>query len=369
MQNTAITGATIFTGEAVLNQHTLLIKNGFIVAIQPNHLPVPEGYERLDRSGKMLSAGLIDAQVYGGGGALFSTHPTLDTLENLYTFNRRHGTVGVYPTLPTQSEAMMIQAIEAVRQFQSKYPDALLGLHLEGPFLNAEKKGAHPADLIQQPTAEKLRHWFELGQGALKIMTLAPECLTDDIGNLAEQYGVVLSAGHSNATYQQAMAAFDGPFSMATHLFNAMSPLGHRAPGLVGAAFDHASARASIIADGVHVDFAAVRIAKQVMGRRLFLITDAVDDSGAEPYRFYKKDDHYVNGDGILSGSALTMPQAVINCVNHGVCDLHEAIRMASLYPAQALGIDDRFGRIAVGYSGVLCEWADYSNSASIVKA
>jgi N-acetylglucosamine-6-phosphate deacetylase len=186
-------------------------------------------------------------------------------------------------------------------------------------------------------------------------MTLAPECVPIELALRLRRAGVVLSAGHSLATYGQATAAFDGSYLAATHLFNAMSGFESRAPGLVGAMYDHPTAVASIIADGVHCDYAALRISHKLMGERLFLITDAVDSSTQGAYRFHREGNHFVNEQGTLAGSALTMPQAVANCVRHAGLPLDEALRMATLYPARLLSMDGEIGQISIGARADLC--------------
>jgi N-acetylglucosamine-6-phosphate deacetylase len=342
--------ACIFTGEAFIENGQVLVQDGRITDVSSETRNIKHETRLIDLKGALLAPGLIDLQVYGGGGALFSTNPTLFTLENIAAHCQKNGTVGFLATMPTNSPAQMEAAIEAGLAFRDKYPDVLFGLHLEGPFISVAKRGAHPQEHIQAPNAENVAYWLQRGQGIVRIMTLAPEVCSPDVRALAAQYGVVFSAGHSNATYAEATEALNNGFAVATHFFNAMSAFGSREPGVVGAVFDHPTACTSIIADGVHVDFASVRIAKRLLGERLWLITDAVDDSGSDIYRFYKKDNYFVNEAGILSGSALTMPQAVHNCVQHHICDLAEALRMASLYPARVLGVDHEYGRIATGY-------------------
>jgi N-acetylglucosamine-6-phosphate deacetylase len=341
---------TVFTGNDMLANHSVLVENHTITAIIGPEDPQPIADTVVDLEGQLLAPGLIDIQVYGGGGALFSSTPTLATLENLYEHCKRHQTTGFCATLPTNPPDMMHEAIEAARAFQRTYPDVLFGLHLEGPFLSPAKRGAHPAEYMLEPTLDNLRYWLEAGQGVLRVMTIAPELCTPDAWALARQYGVVLSAGHSDASFEQATAAFEAGCDTVTHFFNAMSQWNSRTPGLVAATLEHPTVRASIIADGVHVAWPSVRLAKRIMGERLFLITDAVDDSGSGTYQFFRKDDHYVNADGVLGGSALTMPRAVELCVEMGVCTLPEALRMASRYPAEVLGMADQYGSIAVGY-------------------
>jgi N-acetylglucosamine-6-phosphate deacetylase len=178
---------------------------------------------------------------------------------------------------------------------------------------------------------------------------LAPEVCSKEVIDLILSYNVIIAAGHSNATYKEAMNGFSNGINTVTHLYNAMSPLQHRAPGLAGATMDHDKITASIIPDGHHVDYAAIRIAKQVMKERLFVITDAVTETDKGFYRHKFVGDKY-ESDGILSGSALTMNKAVKNLVDHCRVDLDEALRMCSLYPASVMGMQNESGKIKKGY-------------------
>ncbi len=237
-----------------------------------------------------------------------------------------------------------------MRDYWQQGKPGVLGLHLEGPFLHPAKRGAHLEKYLRTPELESVKKLFEQGRGVVKMMTVAPEiCPPEVLDFLVQQTEVVISAGHSNATYRQAQAAFDRGIHTATHIFNAMSALQHREPGLVGAIFNHPDVRVSLVADGHHVDFAAIRVAKKVLQERLFLITDAVTENPTGQYAHQRAGDKYVVADGTLSGSALTMLQAVKNCVYQAGMSLEEALRMASLYPAQVMGLDDQFGKIAAG--------------------
>ena len=241
-------------------------------------------------------------------------------------------------------------AIAAVRDYWNQGRSGVLGLHLEGPFLHPEKRGAHLPEYLRQPTLENIKKLFAQGRGIVKMMTVAPEmCPPEVLDFLCEQTEVVISAGHSNATFQQAQAAFAGGIRVATHLFNAMSPLQHRAPGLPGAIFNHPDVRVSLVPDGHHVDFEVIKIAKKLLQERLFLITDAVTENPDGQYAHRLDGDKYVVADGTLSGSALTMLKAVKNCVQHAGIELEEALRMASAYPAQVMGLEHRFGKIEAG--------------------
>ncbi|TGD83096.1 N-acetylglucosamine-6-phosphate deacetylase [Hymenobacter wooponensis] len=343
---------TFYTGTAVLTQHALLVENGKIGAFLPDAPGLPTDGPVVDGRGLSVAPGLLDLQIYGAAGQLFSVAPGLEALEALAQHTFRHGTTGFMATMPTNSWQMMRAALEVGREFQRQYPAlGLLGIHLEGPYINPVKKGAHKEEFIHAPTVAEIDELLKLADGVLKIMTLAPEVATPAVVARLREAGVVLSAGHSNATYAQAAAGFREGFTAATHLFNAMSALQGREPGMVGAIYDAAEAHASIIADDIHCDFAAVRISQKILGERLFLITDAVTDSTHGAYRFQLRHDHYVDEQGILGGSALTMPQAVRNCVEHVGLSLEESLRMATLYPARVIGLDDRLGQLREGYA------------------
>src|SRR5688572_8963675 len=252
-------------------------------------------------------------------------------------------------TVATNSNEVYSKSITVAKQYLKEGGKNFLGLHIEGPWINTEKRGAHQLQFIHSPTMDEVKSLVEEAEGSVKIITLAPETVDEKIVDYLQANGIVVSAGHSNATYEQAMKGFE-KIGIATHLFNAMSPLQSRAPGMVGAIYNHPSVISSIVADGIHVDFASLRISKKILGDRLFLITDAVAETSTGPYQHIFKNDRYVIPDGTLSGSALTMMQAVKNCVEHIGIDLQEALRMGSTYPAKLLGLDNEFGMIAKNY-------------------
>ncbi|WP_165699301.1 N-acetylglucosamine-6-phosphate deacetylase [Hymenobacter jejuensis] len=354
----ALTNCTLYTGTAVLPQHALLLRDERIEAVLPS-TDLPADIPRTDAHGLNVAPGLIDLQIYGGGGMLFSVEPTVEVLARLQQAILRQGTTRFLATMPTNSPAMMRAALEAANAFRQQSPYGLLGIHLEGPYINPIKKGAHQAEFIKAPTTSEVTDLLNLSQGALRIMTMAPEVATPEVVQLLREAGVVLSAGHSDATYAQATAGFRQGFTAATHLFNAMSPLGSREPGMVGAVYDAESAHASIIADGQHCDFAAIRISKKIMGERLFLITDAVEESTQGAYRFRRNGERFVDELGTLAGSALTLMQAVQNCVQHVGLPLAESLRMATLYPARVIHQDHELGLLQAHYLADLCLFDD----------
>ncbi len=342
----------IFTGTEWIHEETIIIIHaGIINNIQTAKSLVPESVISLNDN--LVIPAFIDLQIYGANKKLFSAHPTLEALADLYTYCAMGGAPLFQPTVATNKIEVFYKCIDSAREYRRQGGKGLIGLHLEGPWINEVKKGAHLKELIHPPTIDEAKDLLEYGKGVISMITLAPEVCSEEIIKLIQSYSVVVSAGHSNATYKQAMKGFDEGISAITHLYNAMSSLQHREPGMVGAAFRHLNVMASIIPDGYHVDFAAVAIAVEIMKERLFVITDAVTETTEGNYHHKLAGEKYEAG-GILSGSALTMHKAFINLVKEVNVPIEEAIKMCSLYPATAMGIDDKFGRIAPGYSAQL---------------
>ena len=240
--------------------------------------------------------------------------------------------------------------MEVVNDYWKQGGKGLLGLHLEGPYLNPIKKGAHLEQYIKKPTVEEVQMLLDRGAGVFKMITIAPERCDDDVVDLLLKNNILVSAGHSNAVYSEGIRAFNNGIPTATHLFNAMSAFQSREPGMVGAIYDHPDVMSSVVCDGVHVDFAAVRISKKIMKQRLFFITDAVAETSSGDYQHVFKGDRYTLPNGTLSGSSLTMIKCVKNALQQVGIELDEALRMASLYPAKLLGKDCRLGLIQKGY-------------------
>lgn len=343
----AYINATIYTGQQILKDHVLLVKDGLIETV--SNTTVPEGYQIADLTGMNIAPSFIDLQIYGGDGKMFSSELTVDSLRATYNYCRRGGAGHFMITMATNTIEKFLKGIETVKAYWELGGLGLLGLHLEGPYLNPEKKGAHLASCIKKPTLGEVQMLMEKGRGIIRMMTIAPEMCDDAIVGLLMKNNIIVSAGHTNATYDQGMAAFDKGIHAATHLFNAMSPFMHRKPGMVGAILDHHQVMSSIVADGVHVDYAAVRISKEVMKERLFFITDAVAEVLEGEYQHIYRGDRYTLPDGTLSGSTLTMMQCVKNAVTYAGIPLEEALRMASTYPAKVLGSDYKLGSISEG--------------------
>lgn len=344
-----LTASSIFTGREWLTNHSVIIEEGKIKEVISNtELPssfVPEHYD-----GCIIAPAFIDLQIYGAYGRLLAVYPEINSLERLVDYCRTGGAAWCLPTIATNTQEVFFKSIDAVRDYWSKGGKGILGIHLEGPWINKVKRGAHIESLIQSPSLHGVKELLEYGNGIIKMITLAPEVCSKEVIELILSYDVVISAGHSNASYAEAGQGFANGITTVTHLYNAMSPLGHREPGLVGATMDDGNVMASIIPDGYHVDYAAIRIAKKVMGERLFVITDAVTDTNKGYYKHQPAGDKY-EVDEILSGSALTMLQALQNLVQECKIDFGEALRMCSLYPARVLQLDDKLGKIEKGFT------------------
>ncbi|HEY0272335.1 MAG TPA: N-acetylglucosamine-6-phosphate deacetylase [Chitinophaga sp.] len=345
---TAYLHARIFTGEVFVQDHAVLVHDRRIVSVLPVGA-VPADARRVDLQGALLAPAFIDLQLYGGNGRLLVQQPDAATIKATYDYCMAGGATHFMITLPTTSFEIMEQGMQAVRDYWAQGGQGCLGLHLEGPFMNPAKKGAHLEKYIKQPTTADIDWILEKGRDTVKYMTLAPERCDPALVARLQDAGIVISAGHSNATYEEATLGFQQGISTATHLFNAMSPLQGREPGMVGAIYDNPRVAVSVVADGVHVDFNSIRISKQILGDRLFLITDAVTENPAGDYVYLFRQDRYVNGLGVLAGSCLTQLQGVKNCVEKVGLTLAESLRMASLYPARAAGLHTK-GRIAPGY-------------------
>ena len=340
---TALTNCTIFSGTKRFQNKALLFdEEGIKEIIDPKN--IPDDATLVDCGGAFVAPGLIDLQIYGAGGYLFSQEPSGEAVQAIANAIVQSGTTSFLLTLATNAVPVYRDAVHAVRY--NPHP-ALLGLHFEGPYINPEKKGAHLEAYIKMPTVEEVQAMCKEAKDILKMMTLAPELTDAAVIQLLVNSGVIVSAGHSNATFEEGVKGFESGIKTVTHLFNAMSALHHRATGLPGAAFV-SDVYASVIADGIHVDYSIVTMSQKIFREKLFLITDAVEENLEGVYVHVKGEDRFTLPDGTLSGSKLTMLQAVKNCVRHCGIPLDEALRMASTYPANLLGAKS-LGRIEPG--------------------
>jgi N-acetylglucosamine-6-phosphate deacetylase len=304
----------------------------------------------------ILAPGFIDVQVNGGGGILLNDEPTEAGVRRIVQAHRKTGTTGCLPTLITDRSDVM-ERLAASASVALQIP-GVLGFHLEGPALNKERKGIHLESEIRAPNARDLAAMKSFGSCGRSIVTLAPECVPGSLVDDLLKAGLRLSAGHSDATAAQIAQAAKRGVTGVTHLFNAMSQLNARAPGVVGAALDDERLFAGIICDGLHVDSASLRIAMRCKGRdRLMLVTDAMPLVGTEQRNFRLQGreitlegDRLTGPDGTLAGAHLTMIQAVRNAVTLLGVALLDALTMASRTPAAFLGLESELGSIAPGY-------------------
>ncbi|KFC82723.1 N-acetylglucosamine-6-phosphate deacetylase [Buttiauxella agrestis] len=353
----ALTHGRIHTGHEILDDHAIVIANGLIERVCPRS-DLPAGIETRDVGGAIIAPGFIDVQLNGCGGVQFNDSAdavTVETLEIMQKANERSGCTSYLPTLITASDDLMKQGVKVMREYLAKYQNQALGLHLEGPWLNMVKKGTHNPSFVRKPDAELLDFLCENADVITKV-TLAPEMVAPEVISKLVASGIIVSAGHSNATVKEAKVGFRAGITFATHLFNAMPYITGREPGLAGAIFDEPDVYCGIIADGLHVDYANIRTAKKVKGDKLCLVTDATAPAGANIDEFifagktiYYRDGLCVDENGTLSGSALTMIEGVRNLVEHAGIALDEVLRMATLYPARAMGVDQQLGTIEAG--------------------
>jgi N-acetylglucosamine-6-phosphate deacetylase len=363
---TALHNLQIISGGSVVPGKAVLITEDRITAIVDEQA-IPEQTKKVDLNGAYLAPGLIDLQIYGSGGKLFAGTPEIEALERMENDLLSQGTTGFFATIGTNTNAVVEQGIESAKAYRENCKGNFWGLHLEGPYLNPIKKGAHPAELIKKGTLAEIKSWVEKAYGVIKMMTIAPELQDQEVIEYLHAQGIIISSGHSNATYAEGKAFLNKPIPAVTHLFNAMPQMHHREPGYIPAIFEE-KPYASIVADGIHVDFAMVRLAKRELGDKLFLITDAVTAANRGTYQHQFTGDRYVMPDGTLSGSCLTMLKAVENCVKHVGIDLGEAVNMASLYPAQLASMHKK-GKIAAGCDADMIVFdADYQVQATVFK-
>jgi N-acetylglucosamine-6-phosphate deacetylase len=344
---TALHNTQIITNGETISSKAVLVENGKIKSVV-NTDAIPAEVEKIDLNGAYLAPGLIDLQIYGAGKYFFGGKPTAANLQGMETDLLNQGCTGFMATIATNTDDVVEAGIAAAKAYRQQAKGNFLGLHLEGPYLNAKRRGAHPAQLIKKASLAQVKRWIEMAEGEIKIITLAPELQNDEVLVYLDSQGIILSSGHSDATYTQAKRFIHHPIKAITHLYNAMPQMHHREPGIIPAIFEERP-YTSVVADGIHVNFTMINLAKRQLGDKLFLITDAVAESNEGTYQHQFTGDRFTMPDGTLSGSCLTMLKAVQNCVEYANISLPEAVNMASLYPAQLAGLNNK-GSIAEGY-------------------
>jgi N-acetylglucosamine-6-phosphate deacetylase len=343
-----------------INDKALIVTNGKIegfVALTD----IPATAKKIDLDGDELAAGFIDIQVNGGGGVLFNDDPSVETIAKIGAAHAAYGTIGFLPTLISDSLEKIKSAIEAVDEAIAQGVPGVLGIHLEGPFLNAARKGVHDASTFRVLDDKSIALLTSLKSGKT-LITLAPEMAPSGAIAKLVARGAIVFAGHSDATFEQAEVAKDDGLTGFTHIFNAMSQLGSRAPGVVGSALRGPRTFAGLIADGVHVHAANMELVAELLGKtNTILVTDAMPTVGSDDNYFELGDqiivargDTCYTEDGVLAGSNLNMAQAVVNMTDLTGVDQLDALAMASSTPARALGLSATHGHIGAGMQGDL---------------
>lgn len=350
----AVAAACVFDGAVVHDDAAIVIDGAHIAALTArSRLPAGMTVRELPE-GAWLAPGFIDIQVNGGGDVLFNDRPTPDGVRAIVAAHRRLGTTSLLPTLISDTPVKMAAALAAVTALVDVEP-GVLGIHLEGPFLSPHKAGVHDPRMFRQPTADDLAAITAPRRGAT-VVTLAPEQVPDIFIAKLAAAGMRVALGHTMATYAQTRAAMAAGLSGFTHLFNAMRPLDSREPGPIAAALESAGAWYGLIADGIHVAPAMLRLALRGAGRPI-LVSDAMPPVGGTRTAFalngteiFVRENRCARGDGTLAGACLDMASAVRNCVGLLDVPLPEALRFASTHPASFLGLGQRLGRLAPGY-------------------
>lgn len=357
----AFVNCDVFTGDEFLYDRSILIEGTKIHSLV-SESDLDAGLERIDLNGATITPGFFDLQVNGGGGALFNDIPTEDGIRTIFEGHKRYGTTDFLPTYITGPSDGMRKAAEAVNECLGKCLFGVRGIHFEGPFLNESKAGVHDKKYIRDINEEDISVISSI-KGGVTLLTIAPEKVPMQSIRELKDKGVLVSLGHTNATYQEAIDAFNNGASCTTHLYNAMSALTSRAPGVVGASLTSDNTWAGIIVDGFHSDYIAVKVAYRAKeNRKLFFVTDAMPPVGGKAGQGFTLGDYDITvengrcitmGD-VLAGSALDMATAVRNCVQNIGIDKGEALRMASTYPAEYVGLDHVLGYIKEGYDANL---------------
>jgi N-acetylglucosamine-6-phosphate deacetylase len=354
----ALCDATLFTGEAMVDNHALIVKDGRILDILANH-KIPSDMRRESYGGHILAPGFIDAQVNGGGNILFNNQPVAKAAIAIATAHEKYGTTRLLLTCMTDTPAVTAQALSAMREARHACKN-ILGIHFEGPHIAPERRGVHNADYIRALDEQDLSLYMREGDEVI-VMTVAPETATpDQIRQLVHQ-GVIVSLGHTEATHPQIKAALAAGARGFTHLFNGMGGLSARQDTPASLALDDRDSWCSIIADGHHVSQEMIRLAIRAKAGKIYLVSDAMPPAASgnpQEFQLYGKTiavekNRCTTSEGTLAGASITMADAVRHCIACGI-QLEDALRMASSYPALFLGIDKRLGKLLPGFEAAI---------------
>ena len=356
MMTLALRNCRVLTRNRLCEGLAVVVRDGQIEDICPEDQLPTDDLEVRDLGGMLLLPGFIDVQVNGGGGILFNERTDVDGIRSIAGAHYQYGTTGFLPTLISDELDVVERALRASERAIDEGIPGVLGVHIEGPFLNPERRGVHDQNKLRRLTAETVASLEPLHNGKT-VLTLAPEAVDRDAVADLVSSGFIVCAGHSDASYDETMLALERGLRGFTHLFNAMSQLGAREPGMVGAALDDRESWCGVIADFHHVNPASLRIAHRCKGAdKLMLVTDAMPPVGSDmkQFRLLDKIVEVSNGvcrdqNGTLAGTALDMATAVRNMMNATGVALPEAVNMASASPAAFLRLGERVGTIDVG--------------------
>jgi len=325
-----------YDGEKKLENVVVEIKNGCIYEISNKGYNSSEAFD-------IIVPTFIDLQIYGSDGRLFSEFPDLKTLRKMDGFHKKNGTYFFQPTIASHTYEVIYKSIEAVKQYMNQYPESgCIGLHIEGPWFNPNKKGAHRLDYIHSPSEKEIRGIIEKSEGSISMITIAPEVVKKELMEQLINEGIILSVGHSECDYKLANKLFGKIIFTSTHLFNAMPKIHHRKPNLTSAILLNDNVYSSIIADGYHVDFELIKVAHKLKKDKLFCITDAVTETKKGPYQ-HKKTGSFYSRNGALSGSCITMPKTFKNLIDKVGLSVQESINMCSNIPGEVVNkVKDR---------------------------
>lgn len=352
-----IINARIFDGENFIEDNCIEVLDSKIVkTCKTEDICLKCHNDIYDAKNMIVSPGFIDLQLNGCGGVLFNDKIEKETLEIMNETNMKYGCTSFLPTLITSPDEKILKSLEFIKKLENKEEIGVLGLHIEGPYISVEKKGIHRPDYIRVLDDKIVDEIAKAGYENVKIMTIAPEKAKIEHLEKLKNSKIILSMGHTYATYNECLEK-EKYFEMATHFFNAMREFGSREPGVIGYLMDRKVQNCGVIVDGMHADFASVRVAKELLKEKMFLVTDAVSPMGTDMKEFYFEgnlvyhiDGKCISPQGSLGGSALDMITGVKNLVNEVNITLDEALRMATSYPAKAIKVEDRYGYIKPGY-------------------
>lgn len=352
MSKLVIKSCKLFDGEKIQQNKTIIIDGEKIEDVVDSiSEKINDNYQFIDANNWLVAPAFIDLQVNGGGGVLFTASPSANTLKTMIDAHEKFGVLNILPTLISTDIDTIKRSIKTINQFGKD--SGILGLHIEGPFINVKKGGIHSKEYIRDCTYEEIKEIYEGSEDCIKILTFAPEALDKRCMDYIKNNNTNLFIGHSNADFDDTIECFNNGACGVTHLFNAMSQLNSREPGIVGASLLRKDTWAGIIADGFHVDFNNVILAKKMKGNKLYLVTDAMPPVGIGNFEFtigenkiYCVDDKCLSSDGTIAGSALNMNKALQNIVFKCNIEIEEALRMTSTYQADLLNMSSKYGYI-----------------------